>query len=302
MLREAVEWMRVREGGAYVDATLGGGGHAEALLEGAGPRGRLLGLDADPEAIDRCRRRLDRFGGRFTGQCRRFSELEPAAREAGFDAVDGVLMDLGVSSWQLDEPRRGFSFQSDGPLDMRMDPRGGTTAADLVNGLPERELADLIHRWGEDPAARRIARRIVREREAAPILTTGRLAEVVAAACGGRRGPRHPATRTFQALRMAVNREAEELDRGLGAAARLLRPAGRLVVISFHRLEDGAVKRFVRAHEGRRESLPEGGERLVREDPPLRALTRRPVEPSADEVQDNARARSARLRAAERTA
>ncbi len=300
MLREVLEGLAVRPGGAYVDATLGGAGHAEAILDASGPDGRLLGLDADPAAVGRARVRLDRFGGRAAARHARFGRLGDVADTAGFRPADGVLMDLGVSSFQLDEAARGFSFQQDGPLDMRMDPTAGPSAADLVNTLPEAELADLLRRWGEEPDARRIARRVVARRAHAPLATTGELRALVAEAKGGRRGGHHPATRTFQALRIAVNREMEELEAGLEAGLDLLRVGGRMAVIAFHSLEDRLVKRSFREHAGRYESLAAGGERWVGRRPPVRVLTRKPLRPSAAEVAGNPRARSALLRVAER--
>ncbi len=300
LLEEVMDWMQVREGGHYVDATLGGGGHAEALLERSGARGRLLGLDADPEAVARCRERLARFGDRAVVVHARFSGMVAPARAHGLGEVDGILLDLGVSSFQLDEPGRGFSFRAEGPLDMRMNPQDAVPARELVRTLGEAELARLLRELGGEPEARRVARRIVRERERAPIDTTTRLAAVVAAAKGGRRGGRHPATRTFQALRIAVNRELEELDEGLEAALALLRPGGRLAVIAFHSLEDRRVKQCFRAHAGRWVSLAEGGRRREGAAPPVRRLTRKPVEPGDAERAENPRSRSARLRVAER--
>lgn len=303
LLAEAIEWLAPRPGACFLDATLGGGGHAEALLERIGPDGRLIGLDADPGAVERARGRLAGFGKRFEAVQSRFSRLRSVAAARGIETVDGVLMDLGVSSDQIDEPARGFSFREDGPLDMRMDPLEPVTAADLVARLDERELADLLWRYGEEPRSRRIARRIVETRERAPLRTTRELADLVAQARGGRPRPGlHPATQTFQALRIAVNREMDELSAGLEQAAGLLRPGGRMAVIAFHSLEDREVKNFFRDHEGRRESLPGGGERILRADPPMRALTRRPVRPGAEECARNSRARCARLRAAERSA
>ena len=300
MVREVVQWSAARPGGAYVDATVGAGGHAEALLEASAPDGRLLGLDADPSAIDRAGRRLGRFGGRCTLVHAQFGDLAAVARGAGFDGVRAVVMDLGISSDQLDDPSRGLSFQREGPLDMRTDPGRATAAADLVNGLAEDELAELLRAYGEEPDARRIARAIVRRRAVRPFATTSDLAGVVAEAKGGRRGRTHPATQTFQALRVATNRELEELDQGLPAALDLLAESGRLVVVAFQSLEDRRVKDFFRAHAGRRESLQQGGERWTGERPPVRVLTRKPVRPSPDEVAANPRARSALLRAAER--
>ena len=302
LLDEAMEWLAPRPGAVYVDATLGGGGHAEVLLERIGPDGRVLGLDADPQAVNRARTRLKRFGNRFEAVHMRFSSMRDVAEIRGMESVDGVLMDLGVSSDQIDEPQRGFSFREDGPLDMRMNPDEPVTAADLVARLSERELADLLWRFGEEPHSRRIARRLVQVRERAPLRTTRELADLVTSARGGRSRPGiHPATQTFQALRMAVNHEMEELEAGLEKGLALLKPGGRMVVISFHSLEDRAVKTCFREHAGRRESLHEGGERLVRREPPVCVLTRRPVRPGDEECVRNPRARSARLRAAERS-
>jgi len=272
MVDEVVSFLRGR--GTVVDATVGAGGHAEALLE-AGVR-HVIGIDRDPEAAVLAARRLARFGPRFHVVRARFSELPVGNR------VDGVLYDLGVSSMQLERAARGFGYRLPGPLDMRMD-GSGPTAADLVNELPEEELAGIISRYGEEPRAGRIARAIVRARARAPIMTTDQLARVVAGAVGRRRGGPHPARRTFQALRIAVNRELEELAASLPRAVDLLAPGGRVVVISYHSLEDRIVKR------------------AFRDDPRLEVLTRKPVRPRLEEVRANPRARSAKLRAAERT-
>ena len=214
--------------------------------------------------------------------------------------VDGVLLDLGFSSDQMDDAARGFSFQAEGPLDMRLDRSEPRTAADLVNGMEESELADVIFELGEERDARRIARAIVAERVRSPIRTTRRLADVVAAAKRGPRGKIHPATQTFQALRIAVNRELESLDRGLEGALALVKPGGRVGVISFHSLEDRRVKRFFAEHAGRWESLEQGGERWVGAEPQVKLVTRKPVTASEDEIRANPRARSAKLRVAER--
>jgi 16S rRNA (cytosine1402-N4)-methyltransferase len=261
--------------GLVVDMTLGAGGHAGALL--AAGAGRVLGVDRDPQAARLASERLAGFGDRFTAVVGRFSEtpdLEPAS-------VDGVLYDLGLSSMQLDRADRGFGYRAEGPLDMRMG-TGGPTAADLVNSLPEEELARIIFEYGEERRSRRIARAIVRARERARIETTDQLARVVAGAAGRRPGGAHPARRTFQALRIAVNRELEELASSLPRAAGLLAPGGRIVVIAYHSLEDRIVKRFVTQH------------------PSLHALTPKPFRPDPAEVAANPRARSARLRAGER--
>lgn len=300
MVREVLAWSGVRPGSACLDATVGAGGHAEALLDASAPDGRLLGLDADPAAIERAGRRLRRFGARCTLVHAQFGDLAEVARAAGFDGLQAVVMDLGISSDQLDDPSRGLSFAAEGPLDMRTDPRRAVMAADLVNGLDEDELASLLKEFGDEPDARRIARAMVRRRAAGPIRTTTELAELVSSAKGGRRGRTHPATQTFMALRVATNREAEELRRGLPAALDLLAVSGRLIVLAFHSAEDRVVKEFFRAHAGRRESLQQGGERWTGACPPVRVLTRKPARPAPDEVAANPRARSALLRAAER--
>ncbi len=271
MAAEVVELLGGRR--AVLDLTVGGGGHAEALLE-AGV-GRVIGLDRDPDAVAMATRRLARFGARFSAVVGRFSE--PPLDEP----VDGVLYDLGVSSMQLDRPERGFSYRQPGPLDMRMGP-DAVGAGELVNHASEEELARIIFEYGEEPRSRRVAAAIVRARARRPIDTTDELARIVAGALGSRRGGPHPARRTFQALRIAVNRELEELSASLPRAAEVLAPGGRLVVLSYHSLEDRIVKRFLLEH------------------PSLRVLTRRPMRPSAAEAARNPRARAAKLRAAER--
>jgi 16S rRNA (cytosine1402-N4)-methyltransferase len=282
-----------------VDGTLGLGGHARLVLERIGPDGRLLGIDRDDAALDEARERL--AGLRPEPLLRRgdFRDLAAIAREAGLDRVDGVLLDLGVSSPQLDQPDRGFSFRQDGPLDMRMDRRTDLTAERVVNGLPRRELAELIGRLGEERWAVRIAGFIADRR---PLHTTRELAAAVEAAVPRAAWPRdiHPATRTFQAIRMHVNDELGSLDEGLRGAVEILSAGGRLVVIAFHSLEDAAVKRFL-ARESRdcvcppQQPVCTCGHRAQ-----LRILTRKPVRPTPDEVAANPRSRSARLRAAVR--
>ncbi len=282
VLAEAVvHWLRPQPSGVYVDATVGAGGHAERILEACAPSGQLVAVDRDPQALEVARRRLAGFGDRVRFAHGDFADLGNLLAELGVAEVDGVLFDLGVSALQLERPERGFSFQLCGPLDMRMDPAQPETAADLVNRLSERQLADLLRRYGEEPFARQIARAIVRRR---PLRTTAELVEAVQAAVPRRRWPRriHVATRTFQALRIATNRELESLQRALADLPRLLRPGGRVVVIAFHSLEDRLVKR------------------AFQQDPRLRPLLRKPLRPSPEEVARNPRARSARLRAAER--
>jgi 16S rRNA (cytosine1402-N4)-methyltransferase len=257
-----------------MDMTLGAGGHAEALL--ASGVERVIGLDRDPVAIELATARLARFGERFAAVQTRFSDVPAENR------VDGVLYDLGVSSMQLDRPERGFSYRVDGPLDMRMGP-DGERAMDVVNTAPEEELARIVFQYGEERRSRRVAAAIVRARSRAPIETTDELAGVVASALGARRGGPHPARRTFQALRIAVNRELEELAASLPRAVDILAPGGRVIVIAYHSLEDRIVKRFFNAA------------------PDLEILTKKPLRPSAVEAARNPRARSAKLRAAERS-
>ncbi|MCS6801117.1 MAG: 16S rRNA (cytosine(1402)-N(4))-methyltransferase RsmH [Chloroflexota bacterium] len=297
LLQEAIDLLNVRPGGRYLDGTAGAGGHSEAILRASAPDGRLLALDVDPNAVERVRARLASYGERAIVERANFAALRERAAHHGLLPLHGILLDLGVSSLQLADPAMGLSFQRDDPLDMRLDPTLETTAADLVNGLGERELADLLWRYGEEPASRRIARAIVRHR---PIATTGQLAAVVAQAAGRPRGRIHPATRVFQALRIAVNDELGMLERALEAAIEALAPSGRLVVISFHSLEDRLVKcRFAEEAKGCR-CPPRTPQCLCRQQPRLRLLTRRPVTPSATEVAHNPRARSAKLRAVER--
>lgn len=297
---EILDLLAVRGGGRYIDGTLGLGGHTEAILERSAPDGQVMGIDRDPAALRAAAERLVRFQPRLVLVHGNYADVVDLAEASGFSDVDGVLLDLGVSSMQLDEPDRGFSFQHDGPLDMRMDPTGGMTAADIVNGWSEAALADVIFRYGEESASRRIAAALIRERAREPITTTGRLAEIVAAVKGGRRGRIHPATQTFQALRMAVNDELAGVERGVEGALRILRPGGRLAVITFHSLEDREVKQRFRAHRAREESLPQGGVRAVGESPRVRWLHGKAITAGEAEVRENPRSRSAKLRVVER--
>jgi 16S rRNA (cytosine1402-N4)-methyltransferase len=290
LLAEVIAGLAPRSSGRYVDGTLGGGGHAAALLEASAPDGRVLGIDADPAALAAAGVRLAPFGERATLVHGNFRDLARIVRDAGFAPIDGLLLDLGVSSHQLDTPERGFSFQVDAPLDMRLDPTGGETAADLVNELPEGELADLIYRYGEERGSRRVARWIAEARRKQPIETTGALAEIVARALGGRHGKIHPATRTFQALRIAVNGELDSLEAALPQAVELLAPGGRVAVIAFHSLEDRIVKQFFRAESGYGSQAPAR----------LRIVTKKPIEAGPEEARANPRSRSAKLRIAER--
>lgn len=305
LLEQAIAALQPRAGGRYLDATFGGGGHTRALLEASAPDGTVLALDADPAAIERGAalqvQHKPGIGARLTMAQANFAELATVAREHGVAPLDGILFDLGLSSFQLDEPERGFAFRTEGPLDMRFDPERGRPARDLVNTLSERELADLIWRYGEEPGSRRIARAVVWEREREPIATTTRLAEIVSRAVGGRRGrDTHPATRTFQALRIATNDELAALDAALTGAVEVLAPGGRLAVIAFHSLEDRIVKRFIERESAACVCPPEIPVCVCAHQPRLRKTTRRAVRPEAAETDANPRARSAILRVAER--
>jgi 16S rRNA (cytosine1402-N4)-methyltransferase len=302
MVERVVELLRPRGGGVYLDATLGLGGHAERLLEASGPDGRVIGVDRDPAALALARERLAWAGERLVTVAASFADLAAVAARAGAETVDGVLYDLGVSSLQLDEPARGFSYRHDAPLDMRMDPTGGITAAEVLNTYPRAELARILREYGEERHAGRIARFIDETRRRRPVRTTGELVELVKAAvpAAARRTGPHPARRAFQALRIEVNRELDALAASLPQAVDLLAPGGRLVVLSYHSLEDRIVKRALNAAAGRDDQAPA---RLpVAAPPPARVavLTRRPETPTAAEVAANPRAESAKLRAAEK--
>jgi len=300
--RETLELLAPCPDDVVVDATLGAGGHAELLLDAIGPNGRLVGIDRDASMLEVARRRLARFGAAFVPVHGDHRDLKQMLLAVGVDAIDRVLFDLGVSSLQVDDPARGFSFRTDGPLDMRMDPRTGRSAEMLVATASEAELREILWRFGEERRARAIARAIVRERDIRPIRRTLQLADLVARTLGpaARRWRIHPATRTFQALRIAVNGEVVDLDGLIEEAVSLLRPGGRLAAISFHSLEDRAVKHALKSLADRCACPPGmpvcgcGRQDLVR------VLTPKPVRPSADEIERNPRARSAKLRAAER--
>jgi 16S rRNA (cytosine1402-N4)-methyltransferase len=298
LLDEAVAALAPRDGGIYVDGTFGAGGYSRALLAAA--HCRVIAIDRDPAAVARGDRLAGEYSGRLTVIEGRFGDLAALLAGLGITSVTGVVLDLGVSSPQLDDPGRGFSFRADGPLDMRMG-RDGASAAELVNGLPESALAHLIYIYGEERFARRVARAIVAQRRKAPLTRTSELAQLVRAVVPTSGGI-DPATRTFQALRMEVNDELGELDRALRASERLLMPGGRLAIVSFHSLEDRRVKDFLRL---RSTAAPRGSRHrpaAPRPAPSFELLTRKPVVPGAAELQRNPRARSARLRAAERVA
>jgi len=300
MLEEALDGLNVRPGGRYVDATVGDGGHAFEIMRRASPDGALLALDRDVEALNQSRLRLALYGDSTVFVHAPFSALRDRAHAAGWSGVDGVLFDLGVRSHQLDAAERGFSFMRSGPLDMRMDQSCGPTAADIVNQWSAEELAEIFFRLGEESSARRMARAIVEARGTKPIETTGELAALIEKAVGGRRGKIHPATRVFMALRMAVNREMEEIAEGLEAALELLRPGGRMAVITFHSVEDREVKRRLREHEGRMENLQAGGSVWRGTVPRVRRVLKKAQAASAEEARRNPRARSAKLRVVER--
>jgi 16S rRNA (cytosine1402-N4)-methyltransferase len=297
LLRQVIDWLAPRDDGFYIDGTFGAGGYTAAILGAAATR--VIGIDRDATAIAGGQHLVDASAGRLTLVEGRFADLDALACGAGAEAADGIVLDLGVSSMQLDTPWRGFSFRYDGPLDMRMGAKG-PSAADVVAAASERDLADIIFNLGEERHSRAVARAIVAARRERPIVTTGALADIVGHVVRGRPGDIHPATRTFQALRLFVNDELGELAGGLVAAERILKPGGRLVVVAFHSLEDRIVKTFLTGRSGLR-----GGSRHLPEIKPeaatFRTLTRRPVTPDDAETAENPRARSARLRAAERT-
>lgn len=299
MRAEVLEALAVRPDGVYVDATYGRGGHARAVRRRLGGSGRLLVMDRDPEAVAAARAELG-ADPRVAVAHAPFSRLAGVVRGAGLAAADGVLLDLGVSSPQLDDPRRGFSFSADGPLDMRMDPGSGEPASAWLNRAEAGEIARVLRRYGEEPHAGRISRAIVAARGEGPIETTGRLARIIAAAVPRAEPGRHPATRSFQAIRIFINRELEELEAALQQALEVLSPGGRLVVVSFHSLEDRIVKRFLRRH-ARGDDFPPGVPVTADRLRPRLRLLGRARRPAAAEVAANPRARSAVLRAAERT-
>lgn len=296
LLDSVLGGLNLRPGAHVIDGTLGLGGHAEAILTAA-PDVHLLGFDRDPHALDLARARLARFGDRVIVHHGSYARMGEVATRLGFESVDAILLDLGLSSLQLDDPARGFAFRHEAPLDMRFDPTGGPTAADLLNTLDERALADLIFRYGEDRYARRIARAVVAAR---PILTTTALAEIVARAVPGGREKIHPATRTFQALRIAVNDELAQLQETLPDAVNLLRSGGRLAVISFHSLEDRIVKQFMKRESTGCLCPPRQPVCTCGHIATLKQVTRKPIEPDEAEIAANPRARSAKLRIAEK--
>ncbi len=300
LLKETLAALKLRPGGMYIDATVGGGGHARAILEAIQPGGTLIGIDRDGEALQAARKHLKDFDASFVPVRDNFANLKPVSLSLGLAEVDGILFDLGVSSYQLDNPRRGFTYMHDAPLDMRMDQGEGVSAADLVNSLPERELARIIKSYGEERWARRIARFVASH--SGRIESTGELVDLIKKAipARARREGGHPARRTFQAIRIAVNQELENIGPALTEGAELLAPGGRLAVITFHSLEDRLVKRALARLQGGC-TCPPGmpacgcdGQGI------MQVITRKPVLPSPQEVEKNNRARSAKLRIAEK--
>ena len=297
LYNEIIHAMQPHWGGFYIDGTLGAGGHAWGILQASSPDGQLLGLDVDPEALDLAREKLAEFGSRAILVRASYRSLQSQVMKLNWLKVDGILLDLGLSSMQLETASRGFSFQTDAPLDMRFDPDGELRAADLVNHLNEVELADLLYRYGEEHRSRQVAHAIVNAR---PIQTTRQLAQLVAKVTRGGKSGIHPATRTFQALRIAVNGELDALEAVLPQTINALTPGGRLAVISFHSLEDRIVKQFMRKESRDCICPPEQPVCTCGHKATLRVLTVKPVRPQESEIQNNPRSRSARLRVAER--
>lgn len=297
LLEEAINELRVQPGGRYVDCTLGAGGHAASILSRSQPGGQLLGIDADPTAVQNVKSRMERYGDSVLLVNDNFSNLESICYRYDFLPVHGILFDLGLASFQIDNAERGFSFQKDAPLDMRVNPAQETTAADIVNSYPEAELADLIWTYGEEPASRRIAHYIVAER---PVYTSADLSGIIERAVGGRHGKIHPATRTFQALRIVVNDELDHLELALQQAVKVLGFEGRLVVISYHSLEDRIVKQFMRREASGCICPPGTPSCICGHTPTLKVLTKKIIVPTRAEVRANPRSRSAKMRVAER--
>ena len=305
LLEETTTQLALRPGAVIVDGTLGGGGHAGLILERTGPDGVLLGIDRDPEALEAAKMRLAKFGPRFRAVRSSFAHLDEAVREAGFERVDGVLLDLGVSSHQLDAPHRGFRFATDidpdqTPLDMRMDPSQGETAADLLARASAETIEGWLREYGELPGAHRLARAITERRREEPLRTTADLLQLIETARVGRGRRHNPATLVFQALRIAVNDELGALESGLDAAIQVLRPGGRLAVIAYHSLEDRMVKRCFRAEARGCICPPQQPVCTCGRLPRLKTLTRKPIRPEESDIRNNPRARSGRLRSAER--
>ncbi len=302
LLKESIEGLQIKPSGIYVDCTLGGAGHSGEILGRLEAGGRVIGLDQDPAALDNAARRLKDYPGRFVAVHSNFVHISEVLEQLAIQAVDGVLFDLGVSSHQLDTPERGFSYMHDAELDMRMNPDQATTARDLIDALSEDELTDIIRKYGEERWAKRIASFIVTERKRQPITTTGRLVEVIKAAVPAkarREGP-HPAKRTFQALRIAVNDELGILARAIREAVRMLKPGGRICVITFHSLEDRIIKETFKELANPCTCPPSFPVCVCGKQPQLKIITSKPIGPGQEEVASNPRARSAKLRIGEK--
>lgn len=297
LYQEILSALQPRSGGRYIDCTLGAGGHAFGILESSHPDGRLLGLDLDPRALDLAQQRLSDFGDRVIILKASYDTLKDRLAEIGWQKVDGILLDLGVSSMQFDEGERGFSFMVDAPLDMRFDPKNPLTAMEIVNSYPEEELADIIYLYGEERRSRQIARKIVQNR---PLRTTFELARLLAGIAGERRKNIHPATRTFQAIRIAVNNELETLQKTLPQGIEVLESGGRMAVISFHSLEDRIVKQFFRQESRDCICPPKTPICTCGHHASIREITRQPIRPQSTEITSNPRSRSARLRVAQK--
>ena len=297
LYHEIITSLRPCDGGLYVDGTVGAGGHAWGILNASSPNGRLLGMDVDPQALRFARERLKAFGSRVILVSESYTTLQRQLEILEWEAVDGVVLDLGVSSIQLDKPERGFSFRSEAPLDMRFNPQQSLTAAEIVNHYSERELAELLHRYGEERRARRIAKAIIQAR---PVYTTRALAQLIVSAVGKQTGSIHPATRSFQALRIAVNAELDSLQVVLPQAVSSLKPGGRIAVIAFHSLEDRLVKQYFRRESQDCICPAEQPTCTCDHVSSIEIITRRPIRPTHEEIERNPRSRSARLRVAEK--
>lgn len=300
LVREVIECLKPEPGKRYLDGTLGGGGHTEQLLIESSPDGQVFGLDRDGDALAAAQERLSRFEGRFIARQASFADAKEILAENGWSLVDGVILDLGISSHQIDAPERGFSFRTDTRLDMRMDRRQSLDAQEILNSFALEQLERMFRDYGEEPQARRIAQAIVAERKNRPLETTEQLVQIISRIKGGRRRDHHPATQVFQALRIAVNQELEQLERFLENAYEIFRPGGRMAIISFHSLEDRIVKRVFRKWHRACLCPPRVLSCRCGWSQKVKLLTKKPIVPSASEVQSNPRARSARMRAVER--
>ena len=297
LYHESLKYLQLRSEGKYVDGTLGAGGHAEGILTASSPGGRLLGLDVDNQALDIAKKRLSAFGNRCIIRQASYTEMIDQIKSLEWDCIDGVLLDLGLSSMQLDIAERGFSFLKEAPLDLRFNPNKGVTAAELVNTLSEKEIADIIWNYSEDPRSRQIARLIIESR---PISTTIELAGLILTAYLGKRGKTHPATRTFQALRITVNNELEVLEKGLENSLKTVCVGGRIAIITFHSLEDRIVKQFFKHESIDCICPPEQPFCTCSHKATLKVITKKAVKPSQEEIANNPRSRSAKIRVAEK--